>query len=254
MNLSPQAKTTILLLLILILTGCAPTPAAPTPTAVTSTPLPPAATLAPTEIPTPTLTPTPTPIYLTAKDEENNAAQERTANLPNPWTDIAVGKYTVFPGQNISPYIEYVFDKKSGMWHSGSFGVLHKDLDDNHHWYPFPQTYLTNIVVSPSGEIWVTGSKNSIYRFDNEQWIDESTNLPLFFGEDGNKYCSSDTITCIDFGPENEVWVMNDCMEIHYQKNGVWEQFPFHMDKIGIACMGMLVNSEKDIQVKIHPG
>ncbi len=260
MNLSPQAKTTILLLLILILAGCAP---APTPTAVTSTPLLPTATSAPTEIPTPTLTPTPTPIYLTAKDEKNNAAQERSTNLPNPWSDIAVGKYLVFPCQEISPYINYTYYKNSGLWLAGGFGVVHKDLDGNHHWYPFnekyPRSFLTNVAVSPSGEAWVTGTENLLYRFDGEQWFNEGMKLPLPSNDHVNWTCASETISGIDFGPDGETWVMNNEIEIYYQNNGLWERFPFPKDKLSIAgggnCPeGLRVISDSNIHIKFSGG
>ena len=264
MNLSPHAKNTLLLLLLLILAGCAPTPAEPTQTAITPTPLPPTATAAPTEIPTPKLTPTPTTIYLTAKDENANSSQERSTNLPNPWTDISIGKYTVFPRQDIpTVWFDYAYDKRNGLWIAGSFGVLHKDLDGNHTWYPFndtyPRPYFTRIAVSPSGEVWVTGKENLLFRFDGEQWIDEGKNLPLPSDDFVKWLCVSDTISGIDFGPDGKTWVMNGGIELYYQNNGHWERFPFPKDILpwaggGNCPIGLRVISKSDIDIKLSGG
>lgn len=256
-----NSKFTILLLLILILAGCAPVPAAPTSTAVTSTPLPPTATAAPTEIPTPT---TNEPINLSRYSENKNPIPTRNALLPNLWTEIPTEKITLFPRHSYTyPGIDHAIDTNGGTWIVGYFGIIYQDANGEQTWYHLknglPRQFYSRVAVSPSGEVWVGGMDNTLLRFDGKKWIDEGARLPAPYDNRYSWLCYSQTITGIDFGPDGETWVMNNGLELYYQYDGQWINFPFPKSMLPVAgagnCpLGLRVKSKSDIQIKLSPG
>lgn len=251
MNPSSHTKTTILLLLLLILTGCAPAPAAPTPTAVTPTSLPPTATL----VPTPTLTPG--PIHLTDIDEDDNPYTHPKTAQPNLWTEIASEKITIYPYKRLN---DYVIDRHGGLWAVGGFGILHLDANRQETWYNLKnglsRQYFTSIAISPAGEVWAGGTGNALFRFNGEEWINEGEKLPPPFDDGSGWPCYSKNISGIDFGPDGEAWVMNNGLELYYQVNGHWANFPFPKHLLPIAGGGacpqdLIVTSINDIKINM---
>jgi hypothetical protein len=209
--------------------------------------------------PTPTLSTasTPEPKYLTDKDEYDDSYSFPRTAQPNLWSDISPDKITLYPYRRLN---DYVIDKQGGFWAVGGFGILHLDANGQETWYNLKnglsRQYFTSIAISPTGEVWAGGTENALFHFDGEKWMDEGEKLPPPYDDGSGWLCYSENISGIDFGPDGETWVMNNGLELYYQVNGHWANFPFPKHLLPMAGGGacpqdMIVTSINDIKINM---
>ena len=179
---------------------------------------------------------------------------------PNLWTKITRDKITIYPYNWLS---DYTYDKDGSLWMVGGFGVIHKTLDGRQDWYSvkngLPNNFFTTIAISSTGQVWIGGTNNALFRFDGSQWVDEGEKLPAPFDGATDTLCYSKDIHGIDFGSDGSAWVMNGGIEIYRQAYGQWVNIPFpkaiRPAVGGGGCPeGIRVRSDDNITIKIGPG
>lgn len=187
---------------------------------------------------------------------QNNYIEGDNLILPNLWTKIEPSKINFFLSKGT---YDYTRAKDGSLWAVGDYGIIHQYTEGIIIWYSMkdglPVNTFTRIAISPSGEIWVGGSNNSLLRFSNGKWIDEGSKFPEPIDTRSDWLCYSKSIAGIDFDQNGNIWVMNSGIELYTQVYGVWINFPFPKDLLpvagGGACpAGLRVISNENITIK----
>jgi len=199
-------------------------------------------------------------IYLESVENNPDSFYPELGDYPNLWTQIREDDITIYPFDWLA---DYTYDENGSLWMVGGFGVIKRDLDGHQIWYSMrnglPSNSFSRVAVSPSGEVWIGGSNNTLFRLEGEKWVNEGEKLPLPFDDRTQLYvCYSKTITGIDFGPDGSVWVMNAGIEIYRHVYGQWINFPFPKEILpaagGGACpLGIRVQADDNITIKLSP-
>ena len=203
---------------------------------------------------TPTIEPTHSPQLETVIFQQTGEGNLVAFPYPNLWTRIDKSDITIYPYDVIS---DYTYDKDGSLWIVGGFGVLHRKSNGEQTVYSIKnglsRQFFTRVAISPTGEVWVGGTDNALFRFDGAQWIDEGKKLPSPENQKG-WLCASLDISGIDFDVDGSAWIMNNGINIYTQVYGQWVNFPFPKNLLPIAggggCpIGLRVLSENDITI-----
>ncbi len=113
----------------------------------------------------------------------------------------------------------------------GGFGFLHLDANGQETWYNLKKgslaAVLHGIAHLPHRRSVGRRYRKCLFHFDGEKWMDEGEKLPPPYDDGSGWLCYSENISGIDFGPDGETWVMDNGLELYYQVNGHWANFPF---------------------------
>jgi ligand-binding sensor domain-containing protein len=189
---------------------------------------------------TPTIEPAFIPESETVMFRQIDEPSIDTSQYPNLWTQIDKTDIAIY-SYNFS-IADYAYDKDGSLWMVGGFGVLHRMPSGEQTIYSIKnglsRQFFTHVAVSPTGEIWVGGIDNALFRFDGSQWIDEGEKLPSPYDDRTGWLCYSTNISGIDFGPDGSAWVMNGGIEIYTQTYGQWVNIPFPKEMLPFAGGG----------------
>jgi hypothetical protein len=175
--------------------------------------------------------------------------------LPKLWSRISKLDITVYPYDHIE---DYVYTDDGSLWMVGGFGVLHRLINGVQTLYSIqnglPRQFFTRVAISPSGEVWIGGTDNALFRFTGKEWVNEGDKLPNPYDDRTEWLCYSKNIAGIDFSPDGSTWVMNGGIEIYRQAYGQWVNIPFPKEILpdagGGACpIGFRVASDDDITI-----
>lgn len=217
------------------------------------------ATMHPTTTVTDTLVRTPThkTTLLQAPEPQTGTMSGIASSLPHLWREIDPEKISIYYDNWI---FDYAYAEDGSLWIVGTFGVMHVHNSGTRDWYNIntgmPVNTFRSVAISPSGEVWVGGTGNSLLHFNGEQWIDESLQLPPPFDPREDRDRNAKDIIAIDFDQNGNAWVINCETDIYTQVYNQWMnfQFPREIHWLTYNCPnGLRVVSENDITIKI-PG